>query len=167
MKDVEYKIKRISKRYFILNFSFFSICAGILITIIVLAFTGVFMRNEKQDEYLDIIICGVLSPWLIGIIIYIIKITWNYQYSVDIFYQDKMVRYVGKKIKLTLAFKDILSIEESWPAGIYTVYITCKDQIKLIGGKKGHKTFIEHYKREDVFRIKQIVGNYNYNLITE
>lgn len=118
---------------------------------------------EGLEETIGYIIILCFSAICLGFVIFaVIYPIWKYRRVVDIYQRDKVIRMNGKRQKYVLYYSNIVSIKEG---SFGALYIFCREPIVINGKKKGPKTIIEHYRKSDIYRIKQIIGNSNYNLI--
>ena len=139
-----------------------AISIGLLVLAILRLITPLYEGLEEIVGYIVILIFSIIFLlFVIGVIIFSI---WKYNYVEDIYQKDRVIRMNGKKQKYVLYYNNIISIKEG---AIGTLYFFCRDPVLINGNKKGPKTIIEHYKKEDIYRIKQIIGNSNYNIIMD
>ena len=79
----------------------------------------------------------------------------------DIYLPDRMIRMNGKKQKYVLYYKNVVSTRQGF---IGDFYIFCREPILLYGKQQGPTTLIEYYRKQDIYQIKRIIGNGNYNV---
>lgn len=166
MDDTGYKVKCSKKVMLFVSIGWGIIGGAISIGLLVLAIlrliTPLYEGLEEIVGYIVILIFSIIFLlFVIGVIIFSI---WKYNYVEDIYQKDRVIRMNGKKQKYVLYYNNIISIKEG---AIGTLYFFCRDPVLINGNKKGPKTIIEHYKKEDIYRIKQIIGNSNYNIIMD
>lgn len=114
------------------------------------------------DLYSGMIFVCVLSFVLLIVIIFaIIYCIKKYKCITDYYMQDRMIRKKGEKILFEIEYKNIVSVRQAY---LGTLLLICKEPIYYKGTKKKFRTLVEHYRKEDIYRIKRIIGNGNYNL---
>lgn len=79
----------------------------------------------------------------------------------DIYLPDRMIRMNGKRQKYVLYYKNVVSTRQGL---IGDFYIFCREPILLYGKQQGPTTLIEYYRKQDIYQIKRIIGNGNYNV---
>lgn len=134
---------------------------GIFGTCIVLAILGI-INPVTFDQYTMDIFGLCFSVVCIGFVIF--SITYcikKYKSITDYYMQDRMIRKKGEKILFEIEYKNIASVRQAY---LGTLLLICKEPICYKGTNKKFKTFVEHYRKEDIYRIKRIIGNGNYNL---
>lgn len=166
MDDTGYKVKCSKKVMLFVSIGWGIIGGAIAIGLIILAIlrliTPLYEGLEEIAGYIVILTFSImLLLFVIGVIIFSI---WKYNYVEDIYQKDRVIRMNGKKQKYVLYYNNIISIKEG---ALGALYFFCREPVLINGNKKGPKTIIEHYKKEDIYRIKQIVGDSNYNLIMD
>ena len=166
MDDTGYKVKCSKKVMLFVSIGWGIIGGAISIGLLVLAIlrliTPLYEGLEEIVGYIVILIFSIIFLlFVIGVIIFSI---WKYNYVEDIYQKDRVIRMNGKKQKYVLYYNNIISIKEG---ALGALYFFCREPVLINGNKKGPKTIIEHYKKEDIYRIKQIVGNSNYNIIMD
>lgn len=140
-------------------------CGGaIFVAGIVLAIRGIVSSQDVTFNEYSMNIFGLcFSIICLGFVVFaVIYPIWKYKCVVDIYQRDKVIRMNGKSQKYVLYYSNIVSIKEG---SFGVLYIFCREPVVINGKKKGPKTIIEHYRKSDIYRIKQIIGNSNYNLI--
>lgn len=133
------------------------------ITILVFAIIGIISPDDANGTDIsgDVVgLCGgiVILDFVIFAIIYLI---WKYRCVVDIYLPDRMIRMNGKKQKYVLYYKNVVSTRQGF---IGDFYIFCREPILLYGKQQGPTTLIEYYRKQDIYQIKRIIGNGNYNV---
>ena len=166
MDDTGYKVKCSKKVMLFVSIGWGIIGGAISIGLLVLAIlrliTPLYEGLEEIVGYIVILIFSIIFLlFVIGVIIFSI---WKYNYVEDIYQKDRVIRMNGKKQKYVLYYNNIISIKEG---ALGALYFFCREPVLINGNKKGPKTIIEHYKKEDIYRIKQIIGNSNYNIIMD
>lgn len=66
-----------------------------------------------------------------------------------------------KKQKYVLYYKNVVSTRQGL---IGDFYIFCREPILLYGKQQGPTMLIEYYRKQDIYQIKRIIGNGNYNV---
>lgn len=166
MDDTGYKVKCSKKVILFVSIGWGIIGGAISIGLIILAIlrltTPLYERLEEIAGYIVILTFSImLLLFVIGVIIFLI---WKYNYVEDIYQKDKVIRMHGKKQKYVLYYNNVIKIQEG---ALGAVYFFCREPVLINGKKKGPKTIIEYYKKEDIYRIKQIIRNSNYNIIVD
>ena len=134
-----------------------AISIGLLILAILRLTTPLYEGLEEVAGYIIILTFSIiLLLFVIGVIIFSI---WKYYYVKDIYQKDRVIRMNGKKQKYVLYYNNIISIKEG---ALGAIYLFCREPILINGKKKGPKTIIEYYEKEDISRIKSIIQNGNY-----
>ena len=133
------------------------------ITILVFAIIGIISPDDANGTDIsgDVVgLCGGIAilDFVIFAIIYLI---WKYRCVVDIYLPDRMIRMNGKKQKYVLYYKNVVSTRQGF---IGDFYIFCREPILLYGKQQGPTTLIEYYRKQDIYQIKRIIGNGNYNV---
>lgn len=134
---------------------------GIFGTGIVLAILGINDPVSFDQFTMDIFgLC--FSVACIGFIVFaIIYCIRKYKSITDYYMQDRMIRKKGEKILFEIEYKNIASVRQAY---LGTLLLISKEPIYYKGKNKKFKTLVEHYRKEDIYRIKRIIGNGNYNL---
>lgn len=164
MNDTEYRVKCSKKLILFVSIAWGIIGGTIFIALIILSVKGVVSAKDTNEINISGDIFGLCFSiiCLVFVICAVIYPIWKYKCVVDIYQKDKVIRMNGKRQKYVLYYNNIISIKQG---AIGTLYFVCRDPILIYGKRKGAKTIIEHYRKEDIYRIKQIIGNSNYNLI--
>lgn len=153
MSEIKFEVKQ-SKRAVLLScisISIFEIFfAGILI-FICMSFISDKLNNFNNSAFI-FLVC-FLSIFIIIFIVLFIYILLNYFTLLDVYTNNKMFRMKGDKIIFEIDYKDIISFRQ----GIESICLFCKAPIIKKNGKKGPKTFYEHYAIEDINKIKNII----------
>lgn len=155
---------RCSKRWAIcLAFGWGIIGGACAITMLVFAIIGIISPDDANGTDIsgDLVgLCGgiVILGFVISVIIYLI---WKYRCVVDIYLPDRMIRMNGKRQKYVLYYKNVVSTRQGL---IGDFYIFCREPILLYGKQQGPTTLIEYYRKQDIYQIKRIIGNGNYNV---
>lgn len=163
MNDEGFRV-RCSKLWAIcLAFGWGIIGGACAITILVFAIIGIISPDDANGTDIsgDVVgLCGgiVILDFVIFAIIYLI---WKYRCVVDIYLPDRMIRMNGKKQKYVLYYKNVVSTRQGF---IGDFYIFCREPILLYGKQQGPTTLIEYYRKQDIYQIKRIIGNGNYNV---
>lgn len=164
MNDTEYRVKCSKKLILFVSIAWGIIGGTISIGLLILAIwrliTPLYEGIEETVAYIFTLIFAII--FFLFVICAVIYPIWKYKCVVDIYQKDKVIRMNGKRQKYVLYYNNIISIKQG---AIGTLYFVCRDPILIYGKRKGAKTIIEHYRKEDIYRIKQIIGNSNYNLI--
>lgn len=108
-----------------------------------------------------IFVCVLSFALMIFIIFAIIYCIRKYKCITDYYMQDRMIRKKGEKILFEIEYKNIASVRQAY---LGTLLLISKEPIYYKGKNKKFKTLVEHYRKEDIYRIKRIIGNGNYNL---
>lgn len=115
------------------------------------------LKNEyaRIDDLVgDIYLVCFGSIMFIAFAILMIYLFYNYKVQIDVYAEDKMYRKKKNKIIFELEYKEIVSIREGI---LSTIYLFCNKPIIKCNGKKGPRTFNEHYHRKDIKCIKKII----------
>lgn len=166
MDDTGYKVKCSKKMMLFVSVGWGIIGGAIFIGLIIISIKGIVSSNDVNEMNVSGDIFGLCCS-IIGLGFVISAVTypiWKYNYVEDIYQKDRVIRMNGKKQKYVLYYNNIISIKEG---ALGALYFFCREPVLINGNKKGPKTIIEHYKKEDIYRIKQIVGDSNYNLIMD
>ena len=166
MNDTGYKVKCSKKVILFVSIGWSFIGGAIFIWLIILSSKGIISSNNANESNIsgDIfgLCCSIIClGFVISSVIYLI---WKYNYINDIYQKDKVIRMHGKKQKYVLYYNNVIKIQEG---ALGAVYFFCREPVLINGKKKGPKTIIEYYKKEDIYRIKQIIRNSNYNIIVD
>lgn len=112
-----------------------------------------------EDILFYIVTCSFICFAIISVVAFIYLIH-SYKSQVDIYCENKLIRKKGKKVIFELKYDNIKAIRQ----GYDSLFFILKEPILNINGKKGPRNFYEHYAKRDIYRIKQIIANSNYNL---
>lgn len=113
--------------------------------------------DEKAAFYTCVCYGMVFATILVVAFIYLLH---TYKSQVDIYCENKLIRKKGNKVIFELKYDNIKAIRQ----GYDSLFFILKEPILNINGKKGPRNFYEHYAKRDIYRIKQIIANSNYNL---
>lgn len=137
---------------------------------LVFAIIGIISPDDANGTDIsgDVVgLCGgiVILDFVIFAIIYLI---WKYRCVVDIYLPDRMIRMNGKNKNMCCTIKT-LSARGRGSSGISIFFAASRsyysrEPILLYGKQQGPTMLIEYYRKQDIYQIKRIIGNGNYNV---
>ena len=145
-----------SKKMLVIGVIVSGICFIIFGAVTVFSLIGVITPIDNDYFIVSIVSFVGGCLFLIGISSITILAVYGYKNEIDIYSVDGVSMYMGKRLKVHIPYKDIVSIVEG-PIGSFTIF--CKDWTKKANGKKGPKTFVKYYTKENIHHIKQIIAN--------
>ena len=165
MNDTGYRVRCSKVWVLCVAFAWGILGGGCSITILFFAINGIISPNDANGTDISGDVFGFCGGIIIlGFVIFVIVyLFWKYRCVVDIYLPNRMIRMKGKKQKYVLYYKNIVSMRQGL---IGDFYIFCCEPILLYGKQQGPTTIIEYYRKQDIYRIKQIIGNNNYKVIT-
>lgn len=163
--ETEYKVRFPKGLMLFMSITSAVVGGGIFIFLFILSVIRLIhpLYPGKSETYGYITLMGISLVFLAIFVFAMIYPIWRYKCVIDIYKKDRFIRMYGKKVKYEIEYKKIVSMKEGL---FYTLYIICDGPIIPKGKKNGPRTLIGYYKKEERYRVKQIVGDCNYNLIT-